>query len=380
MRKPVLYVEGSGDVVKAYESWVSGHDYLSETSVTFSSQVFQVCKERSVPLYALSSHSRIDSLKEGNFTVTNGRRLNIRIPKIGYELTVFLYTLRLLFIALRLRPETIIINAGVIDWAYLPLLRLSGAKIVPVMHNTLWPEGFRPKFGLRHRIYRFVWRRCVWQTLGVSPACARQVQSLAAVPVIVFKPSFPVASFKDAPQKDFADAPFRVMYAGRIEENKGVFDVLKMAEKLPHVEFSMCGDGSSLPEIKRQIIVRRLKNVKTYGNLARPELVEQYRAAHLVVVPTRSTFAEGFAMVAAEAILMLRPVITSQVVPASEVLAKAIVCVTTDDAEAYASAIEKLSMDETAYIALVKGAQDLRQFILDDATSFCAGLRSVVSN
>jgi glycosyltransferase involved in cell wall biosynthesis len=206
------------------------------------------------------------------------------------------------------------------------------------------------------------------------------VQSLAAVPVIVFKPSFPVASFKDAPQKNFADAPFRVMYAGRIEENKGVFDVLKMAEKLPHVEFSMCGDGSALPEIKRQIIVRRLKNVKTYGNLARPELVEQYRAAHLVVVPTRSTFAEGFAMVAAEAILMLRPVITSQVVPASEVLAKAIVCVKTDDAEAYASAIEKLSMDETAYIALVKGAQDLRQFILGDATSFCAGLRSVVSN
>jgi hypothetical protein len=85
-------------------------------------------------------------------------------------------------------------------------------------------------------------------------------------------------------------------------------------------------------------------------------------------------------MVAAEAILLLRPVITSQVVPASEVLAKAIVCVTTDDSETYASAIRKLSVDETAYIALIKGAQDLRQFILDDATSFAAGLRSVVSS
>jgi glycogen(starch) synthase len=378
MRKPVLYVEGSGDVVRAYNSWISGHDYLSETSVTFSSQVFQVCKERNVPLYALSSHPRADIVNEADLTVTNGRRWIIRIPKIGYELTGFLYSLRLLLIALRLRPKIIIINAGVIDWAYLIVLRLSGAKIVPVMHNTLWPEGFRPKLGLRHRIYRFVWRRCVWQTLAVSPACARQVQSLAAVPVIVFKPSFPVGSFKDAQQKNFAEKPFRVMYAGRIEENKGVFDVLKMAEKLPHIEFSMCGDGSSLLEVKRNIEVGCIKNVKVYGKLARPELLERYREAHIVVVPTRSTFAEGFAMVVAEAILLLRPVITNQVVPASEVLAKATVCAKTDDADAYASAIQKLSTDEASYAALVKGAQDLRQFILDDSSSFCAALKSVI--
>jgi hypothetical protein len=126
-------------------------------------------------------------------------RQRIRLPKIEYELSVFLYAARLLLLALRVRPKVILVASGVTDWGYLAVLRLSGAKIVPILHNALWPEGFRPKPGLRQRAYRFVWQRSVCLTLAVSPACARQVRSVAGpVPVTVFKPSFPAASFVDA--------------------------------------------------------------------------------------------------------------------------------------------------------------------------------------
>jgi glycogen(starch) synthase len=376
MPADVLYCEGPGDLVASYETWKRGGDFTKETSVTFSGQFFEFCRLERLTFHAVSYCNRAQTIIDGPCTISNMPRRDARLPKIGYELTVFFYTLRLLVLALRERPQVIFVSSGVIDWAYLGILRLSGAKVVPILHNTLWPEGFRPKIGLRQRAYRFVWQRWVWSTLAVSPACARQVHSLAdAVPVTVFKPSFPPTSFSEPQPQSFAKTPFRVMFAGRIEKDKGVFDILDMAAKLPHVEFSLCGDGQALPELQRQINVRRLDNVSTHGKLDRTQLLNRYREAHAVIVPTRSTFAEGFAMVVAEAILLLRPVISNPVVPAAEVLRSAVISVPTDDVAAYTAAILELSGNGRAYSRLIDNAAALRPIILDDSTSLLEILR-----
>jgi glycogen(starch) synthase len=376
-RRDVLYCEGPGDIVPSYASWKRGIDYPSETSVTYSGQFFEYCRLEKLTFHAVSYCARAESVFDETCTVSNLPRRNLRIPKIGYELTVFLYALRLLMLALRERPKTIYIDSGVTDWPYLALLWMSGAKIVLILHNTVWPEGFRPTgigAKLRHPIFRFVWRHCIWHTLAVSTACGRQVAAIAGnVPVTVFKGSYPVTSFQEAPEpKDHASGPFRVMFAGRIEENKGVFDILTMAEKLPHIEFTLCGDGYALDEVRRQAG----SNVTITGRLNRAELVARYLEAHIVIVPTRSTFAEGFAKVVAEAILLLRPVVTSPVVPASEVLAGAIMLARTDDAQSYAGVIGKIQMDEQLYSRLVANARRLRPSILDDSTAFLAALRA----
>jgi glycosyltransferase involved in cell wall biosynthesis len=383
-RRDVLYCEGPGDIVAAYKQWKRGADFTSETSVTFSGQLFDMCRAENLSVYALSYCARAETIIDDGATVKNMPRWNIRIPKIGYELTVAIYALRLLLLAWAVRPKIIFIASGVTDWAYLPLLRLSGAKIVPFMHNTLWPEGFRPTWigaKLRQAVYLFVWRWCVWQTLGVSPTCARQVHSIAGhVPVTVFKPSFPAASFRDIPSPRSHDTgPFRVMFAGRIEENKGVFDVLSIAEKLPRgeFEFSLCGNGSALAQITEEIEARDLRDtVKTFGKLARPALLARYLDAHVVIVPTRSTFEEGFAMVVAEALLLLRPVISSAVVPAAEVLQPAVCVVPTDSVDGYVAELTKMAGNQEYYSYRVEAARRLRPFILDDSTSFFAALRA----
>lgn len=377
MRRDILYCEGPGDIVDAYAAWKGKADFLSATSTTFSGQVFEFCRLENLSLYALSYCATARAVTDGSWTVTNLPRWNIRIPKIGYELTVFLYALRLLMIALRVKPKTVFINSGVTDWAYLSLLRLSGAKLVPILHNTLWPEGFQPtgfRARVRQRAYRFLWRR-VWLTLAVSPAAGRQVKTIAGdVSVTVFRPTFPASSFSDVTAKSFA-GPFRVMFAGRIEENKGVFDILAMAARLPDIEFSLCGDGHALPEIQRQIESSGLRNVKTHGNLNRPALIARYLEAHVVIVPTRSTFTEGFAMVVAEAILLLRPVITNSVVPAAELLKEAVVLAKTDDVQSYVDVIEAIRSNASLYLRLVDCARALRPLILDDSTSFLAALQ-----
>lgn len=353
--------------------------------MTWSAQFFEFCRLEKLSFYAVSRFAKSGSFKDSAGTVKNMPRWNIRIPKIGYEITVAIHALRLFLLALRVRPRIIFVESGVPDGTYLWLLRLSGAKVVPILHCAFWPEGFRPTgmgARLRQMIYRAAWRGCFWRTLVVSPACGRQLTAIAGnVPIFVFKPSFPASSFQSvAEPQDHGQLPFRVMYAGRIEENKGVFDILSIAERLPRgkFEFTLCGDGPALPALKREIAGRGLDDiVKTFGKLDRPELLARYLDAHIVLVPTRSTFEEGFAMVVAEAILLLRPVVTSPVVPAAEILAAAILMARTDDVQSYADQIANIQSDEAGYVNLVAHARRLRPFILDDSTSLLAALRAV---
>jgi glycogen(starch) synthase len=385
-RRDILYCEGPGDIVGAYKAWQHGADVLTETSTTFSGQLFDLCRLENRSAYALSYCSRAETFVDGNYTVTNMPRWECRIPKVGYEISMMVYAVRLLVLALRVRPKVIFVASGVSECLYLSLLRLSGAKIVPFLHNTLWPEGF-PLTGLNAKFrsfgQRLFWHRCVAETIAVSPAAARQAESVGAKNAIVFRPSFPATAFAEIPPARNFSAPFRVMFAGRIEQNKGVFDILEIAEKLREkgrpIEFTLCGDGGALEAVEQAIVDRGLQDVvKTTGKLDRSALVERYLEAHVVIVPTRSNFAEGFAMVVAEAMLLLKPVVTSSVVPAAEVLKEAVVLAKTNDIESYVDAIAAISTDESDYQRLVENARRLRPFILDNSTSFFAALRSAM--
>lgn len=385
----ILYCEGPGDIVAAYMSWKQGRGHSSETSLTFSGQVFEFCRLQCRSLCAISYCARSETIVDPGYVVMNLPRWRINVPKIGYDFSLFLYTLRLLLLALRIRPKVILVASGVTGWHVCSLLRLSGARLVPVLHNTLWPEGWRPSGPiacLRRWTYSFFWKRCVSLTLVVSLAARRQVEEVLhglSRPILLFRPSFPAAAFREPPPpKDFNDRPFRVMFAGRIEEDKGVFDLLAIAQELQATsegsfEFTICGDGSALAALRQQIDHLGLQGlVKVYGRLDRADLVARYLESHVVIVPTRTSFAEGYALVVAEAILMLRPVVTCSVVPAAEMLSAAVILASPNDVLSYVSCIEALSMNAEMYLQLVENARRLRPEILDNSASFLAILRS----
>ena len=79
-----------------------------------------------------------------------------------------------------------------------------------------------------------------------------------------------------------------------------------------------------------------------HGNLDQSKLASMYRSCYAVIVPTRTTFAEGFNKVVAEGILAEKPVITSTVCPATEYFREGLVLVKPDDTHAYADAILRL--------------------------------------
>ena len=172
---------------------------------------------------------------------------------------------------------------------------------------------------------------------------------------------------------DFHQRPFRIIFAGRVERNKGVFDILSMAEKLnamqpKEVVFELCGHGGDYAELSQERLRRGLESsVILRGKLNQTQLLEVYRRGHLVIIPTTSDFNEAFAMVAAEAVLLGRPILSNRVVPACEVLAAATVLARTDDVDDYVAKIQDLISDAARYAQLCAACEDLRGRFLDPA-------------
>jgi glycosyltransferase involved in cell wall biosynthesis len=121
-----------------------------------------------------------------------------------------------------------------------------------------------------------------------------------------------------------------------------------------------------------------LDSVVTLHGWVRPEMQHDLRArSHVVIVPTRSNFAEGFAMTAAEAILSGRPVITNRVVPALEVLRPACVEAQTDDVDSYVEQILRLVNDPERYRILCEACPPLQRQFYDGTQGKRAVLRSL---
>jgi glycosyltransferase involved in cell wall biosynthesis len=310
--------------------------------------------------------------------------VSIGTPKIGYELSALLNALSLFYTAWKLKPKTILLTWDTGQFLYFSILKITGAKIVVAQHAGVWPEGFKPT-GLKAkwRLFgaRLFWKGC--ETISVSPAVARQAEVVGAKSPFIFRPSFPEETFAEEPMpRDFKASPFRVMFAGRIERNKGVFDILTIAENIRRnslqraIEFVICGDGSELDALNAEIRAHGLGElIKTRGRLKRPELVKEYLNAHMVIVPTKSDFAEGFAMVVAEAVLLLRPVISSSVVPSTEILKNAVMLAKTDDTDSYVKLLAAVSSSEETYSDLVFNCRRLRPMLLDNSSSFLVALR-----
>jgi len=361
-RKPlrILYAAGPGDVIGTYRHWKEGRDDPSEVAVTYSGQFFDVCRELGAEAWVISYHPRREKLRDGPFVVEHRQVRFMKGPGPLYILGQVWYGLRLVASALRFRADVVVAMSGM-AWFTLALLPVFGVKVVPTLHATFWrvthpPRGFnRFLWNLNRRFFS-----CrVAAVMCVSDAVADQLKGLTGpldVPVLRFAPTYRRGLFDgvaDAPPGE--PPPFRVFYAGRIERNKGVFDLLAVAERFKGegragIEFDLCGSGGALEELRQRVADAGLADTfRCHGHVQKQAMREMYRWAHVVVVPTTSEFVEGLNKVVVEAVLAARPVITSPMCPALEYVRGAVLEVPPDDVDAYARAILRLADDHALY-------------------------------
>ncbi|MEZ6233620.1 MAG: glycosyltransferase family 4 protein [Phycisphaerales bacterium] len=384
----VYHLAGPGDVIGTFRRWLAdaGGDER-EVSRTYSAQFFDVVTAHGLTALVEASRAREAGVEGRGIRVMARPQIGRRWRGPLWDVAMVLNAARILWTAVRFRADTLVVGAGT-RWYMLIPAALLGIRVVPILHNTLWAEGVPPpRRGLRDRLTGLFWRRFAAGTVAISPAAKRQVESLASGTrgeILVATPQYDRGQFEGIAQPEHARRPFVVMYAGRLERDKGVFDLLEAAERVEAVApgqvlWELCGDGRARGEleaaVERSVVRGRFV---LHGHRNRDEMRAAFERSHVVVVPTRSSFPEGFNQVVAEGVLSGRPVVTSAVVPAIELVPEAVVLVPPDEAKGYAEAVLRLLGDRDEYERLRSAAAGYREQFFDRERSWARMLERVL--
>jgi glycosyltransferase involved in cell wall biosynthesis len=140
-----------------------------------------------------------------------------------------------------------------------------------------------------------------------------------------------------------------VLYIGRLEDYKGIYDILEVAARLNHIPFRMVGTGTHETKLREKIAASGLTNIKLTGNQTREQVLEHLAWAKVCLVPSR--WNETFGLTAAEAMAAGVPVIVSRMGGLPEVVADQVsgFIVEMGDVEAMAGLVNRLTVDEQEF-------------------------------
>lgn len=385
----VLYAAGPGDIIETYSHWVKGQDDPSQVSVTYSSQFFQVCRAIDAQAYVISSCPQKKYLHDGRFILEH-RPIPLRKASgILYHLGQVWYGLQLIASAIHFRANAAIVADGTTHWFVLLLLPLLGVQVIPSLHCGLWRKHIpqRRVDKLLLKLSQYLFAHCCAAILTVSDEISEQVAQLTANQhrlIRTFSPIYKRSQFAqlDAPSQE--RSPFRVLFAGRIERNKGVFDLLEIAKRMQalgrqDITFDLCGNGSALEELR---LAAKQAGVDSsficHGHCNKTQMREMFNQSHAMIVPTRTDFAEGFNKVVVEGVLSGRPVVTSSVCPAVSYVRDAVVEVPPDDLTAYGDALMQLCSDRKFYQQKQQSCLALQEQFYDDSRSWGTAVQSIL--
>ncbi len=391
MSKPlrILCAAGPGNVIGTYRYWVQGQDDPLQVSVTYSGQFYDVCRALDAQAYVISSYGERNILHEGRFTIEHRPVPLPQASGILYHLSKFWYGLGLIASAVRFKANVAVVADGTTHWFILSLLPWLGVQVIPSLHCVLWrqhiPQTIKEKW--ISKLSRNLFAKYCAAILVVSDDISIQVAELTAgenKPIMRFSPVYRKKQFVEIGEPDENHSPFRVLFVGRIEPEKGVFDLLEIAKRFAaedrqNIMFDLCGNGSVLESLSfaaEQAGVDSFFVCHGYCNKQR--MRQMFSQTHVVIVPTRTDFMEGFNKVVVEGVLSGRPVVTSAVCPALSYVRDAIVEVPPDDTKGYAEALLKLRDDRQFYEQKRRGCLSLQEQFYDTSQSWGARLKSIL--
>ena len=131
-------------------------------------------------------------------------------------------------------------------------------------------------------VRKTVHARRVGAFIAVSRFVAR-IYAAHGIEAQVF-PNFVLERAGDGPVPSFDDRE-GVLFLGRLQPEKGVKDVIELAERIPDHKVSVVGSGNLLGEV--EAAAERLPNLTAHGFVPDPALTELVRRARVMVVPSR---------------------------------------------------------------------------------------------
>lgn len=393
----IAYLSGLVDAEKVYETWsISRHSRSLDTSrnyfgTIYLSQFYEICSELDAEVYVITTRpAEYSCCRLGNAFIEN--RPEPKHKKgILFHLAVLIWFIRFLPKLIRFAPDVLVITAFQNHWFLLSFLRWMGVSIVPAIHNGFWPkfQPIRLSWRISLVLNRVLLLKHIKAAIAVSDDAGGQLRLMVGdsnVKIFVFNATYARDQFLDIPPPNIKTAPpFRVLFVGRIETNKGVFDLLNIAARLEKerkgdFSFDICGDGPEFGRLRNQVEKLGLQNVFICHGWSNASTLQTLLAAsHAVVIPTTTEFEEGFPKVYAEAILAGRPVVTSAVCITKLGVEAAAIEVPPDDVNAYHQAIQRLYDDREMYEEKRRACFALQERFYDTNNSYGAKLRKAIA-
>ena len=382
MRDRVVYVSGPVDAEQVYR------EHLQRTTsayygTVYLAQLLAVVNELAAEVQVITTlpgvrwRKRIDQLTIINLPMPEGLR------GAAYHLGMLAWMARCIREIVRFRASAVVLTAGQDYFWLCGLLRLFRVRLLASLHCTLWPKLVSPRTHRRVLAWldgalffpfcdhiQAVSQDIITQICAVSPSLRRSP--------VKFVPTYNRDLFQDVrpPPVPAPGKVFNLLYVGRLEANKGIFDLLEIIQRLAAQEpgryhLDICGAGTALAALLGRIRNDGLNSVvSVHGQCDSSSLAVRYRAAHAVIVPTRSDFEEGYAKVAAEAVLNLRPLVTSAACPALSDVRAATMEARADDVADYVRVVRLLAHDAALFALKVSAAEEIRELYFDDRSSY----------
>lgn len=310
---------------------------------------------------------------------------------LRHHVSLLTWNLAALWRMIRFRPNIVLLTGNQNYWWIYAPLRLFGARFIASFHSVLWPK-YRPV--PRHlRVFNWLNGRLLLRRMSAILATSQDIREqivsllgLAKVPIIDHLPSYAPTQFDGiVPPSRALGSPFEILFMGRLEPNKGVYDLLAFAEQLHRKRpgeflFHVAGEGSQSEHFASKIHTLSLTDVVLlYGHCGPSKIRELLSKSHVCVVPTRSDCEAGFEMVCAEAILAERPLVSSRVCPAIYYLADATVEVPPDDVAEYRAAIEALADSPELYARKQAACASLKSQFLEPRFGWEAAMHRAIA-
>ncbi|MBX9627204.1 MAG: glycosyltransferase family 4 protein [Gemmataceae bacterium] len=336
-------------MIGTFRAWKEGVEDPTQIVKTYSSEFYDVCRRFGWRALVISSHPRVERVTDGQFTVEHRPNRALAARGISYHLRSAWYVLGLIWSAVRFRAD-VVVASDLTHWYLLSPLPLFGIAVIPALHCTLWPQRARLSWAqsVLRRMDGLLFGRPDVRVMCVSHQVLRQVNGYyrrAHPPELVFGPVYRPGLFPDVDPP--TGPPFRVVYAGRIEAHKGVFDLLDVARQLTaagrDITFDIYGTGGAEADLRRRAAEAGLTGrFRLHGNLAGADLARAYQGGHVIIVPTTVNFSEGLNKVAIEGVLAGRPVVATDVCPAADYLGDAVILAPVGNVRGYARALTDL--------------------------------------
>lgn len=386
----IVYAAGPGHVANTYLQWKQGQADTTQVSHTYSGQFLELCRAWHAQALVIASNDQPALIRDPQFTIRHRPIPWQHDGALGYHLGQIYNGLRIIASVLRFHADVLVIAEGT-HWILLLPLAACGVKIIPTLHCTFWPAGNPPVSRFQRFLSKttgFFWRHAAAATICISPECERQVLAIAHRPhgpILQARARYDPDYFLALPPPPPSHTSFRLLFTGRIEQSKGIFDLLEMARQLEALhpgqfKWDIRGTGGTVAQVQQEIKRLALENTVTlYGHCNRDVMLQAYSQAHAVVVPTTTKFAEGLNRAVIEAVLAGRPVVTSPLTNCRDVLGPAVLEVPPENIDAYCAAILQLASDRQLYDAQCRAGIPLREQFFDPQRSWGAALNQALT-